>query len=110
MKSLKRLLAFAFVLLIAGGLLAGCGGSKTPYQVQVNDEAGQPVAGATIQFCSDEECVMGTTDDKGVATFDKEAGSYTVHVLKAPDGYAKDDTEYEAPEKPGTLTIVLKKE
>ena len=79
-----------------------------PDEVLVNDAAGKPVPGVTIQFCSDTECIMGTTNDKGIAAFDKEAGSYTIHVLKVPEGYAPDDTEYSAPAKPGLVTIVLK--
>ena len=88
-------------------MLAGCIGSSK-YEVLVKDEAGEPVSDVTIQFCSDTECILGTTDDNGIAVFDNEAGSYTVHIFEAPEGYADDDTEYTAPAKPGRLTIVLK--
>ncbi|MBO5556824.1 MAG: Ig-like domain-containing protein [Oscillospiraceae bacterium] len=107
MKQGKRILALCLVLILAAALLAGCG-KKAAYEVVVNDAAGKPVPGVTIQFCSDAECIMGTTDDKGVAVFDKEAGSYTIHVLKVPAGFAADDTEYPAPAQPGQVTIVLK--
>ena len=95
------------LLTLIAVMLAACG-KKTNYEVLVNDAAGKPVPGVTIQFCSDTECIMGTTNDKGIAAFDKEAGSYTIHVLKVPEGYAPDDTEYSAPAKPGLVTIVLK--
>ncbi len=83
---------------------------STVYEVFVTDEAGEPVEGVKVQFCSESECLIGTTDEDGIAAFDKEAGTYTVHIQKAPKGYAKDKTEYEAPEKPGRLTITLKAE
>ena len=34
-------------------------------------------------------------------------GTYTIHILQPPEGYAADDTEYAAPLTPGTTTIVL---
>ena len=80
----------------------------TPYRIICVDEDGNPVQGATIQFCSDIQCMMGKTDADGVAEFDEAPGSYMVHLLKVPEGYAKDTTEYEAPAVPGDLTIVVK--
>ena len=84
--------------------------SSTPavYQVIVTDEAGQPVPGTTVQFCSDTECVLGKTDADGIAAFGSEAGTYTIHIQKVPEGYVKDKTEYLAPEEPGPVTVVLK--
>ena len=104
-KIIKRLaLCLALVLLL--GLLTGCG-KAAAYEVLVNDADGKPIPGVTVQFCSETECSMGTTGENGIAIFDKPAGSYTVHVLKAPEGYAKDDTEYAAPTRPGRVTITL---
>ena len=88
-------------------LLAGCG-EKAVYEVLVTDEAGKPVPGVVIQFCSDTECVLGTTDETGLVSFDKAAGRYTVHVLKAPESYASDAAVYPAPTQPGRMTIVLR--
>lgn len=82
--------------------------SNTPYRIICVDESGAPVAGATVQFCSDMQCLIGKTDDNGVAEFDEEPGHYVVHLLKPPEGFAKDKTEYEAPAVPGDVTIVLK--
>ena len=78
------------------------------YRIICVDEDGNPVQGATIQFCSDIQCMMGKTDADGVAEFEEAPGHYTVHLLKVPEGYAKDGTEYEAPAVPGDLTIVVK--
>ena len=78
------------------------------YSVIVNDEAGKPVSGVTVQFCSDTECLTDVTGPDGTARFAREAGTYTVHLLKVPAGYAVDDTEYDAPAQPGQVTIVLK--
>ena len=103
---MKKIVALLLALTLVFAL-AACG-KKANYEVLVNDASGKPVSGVTIQFCSDTECIMGTTNDKGIAAFDKEAGSYTIHVLKVPEGYAPDDTEYSAPAKPGLVTIVLK--
>ncbi len=81
-----------------------------PYQVLVTDEAGDPVPGVTVQFCSDSSCVLGKTGDDGIAAFDSAAGRYTIHIKKVPQGFARDKTEYTAPEEPGLVTIVLKAE
>ena len=104
---MRKVIALCLLLTLIAGMLAACG-KKTNYEVLVNDAAGKPVPGVTIQFCSDTECNMGTTNENGIAVFDKDAGSYTIHVLKVPEGYAPDDTEYTAPDKPGQVVIVLK--
>ena len=80
------------------------------YLILVTDENGSPVPGVSVQFCSDTECILGKTDSTGIARFDRKAGEYTVHVLKTPDGYLPDITEYNAPYTPGTITIVLQAE
>ncbi len=80
------------------------------YRVFVKDESGAPVPGVMVQFCSDTVCLYGTTGEDGIALFEQPAGSYTAHILKAPAGFLKDDTEYPAPEEPGLVTIVLEAE
>lgn len=82
-------------------------GTTDAYIVRVINENGEPVSGAMVQFCSDTECMMGKTDGNGEAAFEKEAGSYTVHILKPAEGYLKDETEYSAPDTPSLVTIVL---
>ena len=108
MKKAKQMLTLCLVLILALWLLAGCGRKAAIYEVLATDEAGKPVPGVTLQFCSDTECILGKTDDKGVAAFEKEAGHYPNHVLKVPEGFAADSTEYSAPAEPGRMTIVLK--
>ena len=67
---------------------------KKMCRILVKDEAGTPVKGARVQFCSDSECMLGTTDATGLATFEVPEGTYTVHVLKVPEGYKKNPDEY----------------
>ena len=102
-----KAVALSLVLILTVCMLAACGKSAK-YEVLVKDEAGKPVSGVTIQFCSDTECMMGTTDANGIAAFEKEAGSYTVHVLKVPEGFESVTEEFTAPAQPGQLVIVLK--
>ena len=79
------------------------------YRVICVDESGAPVAGAKVQFCTDDTCMLGETDEDGAAEFDVNPGpGNTVHLLKPPAGYAKDKTEYQAPANFGDVTIILK--
>lgn len=78
------------------------------YRVVCVDESGNPVPGCKVQFCSDNTCMMGTTDANGVAVFQEAPGQYTVHLLKPPAGYAGDKTEYTTPAVYGDVTIILK--
>ncbi len=65
------------------------------YRVLAYDSDGNPVQGVAIQFCSDVACNMAKTDADGIARFDADEGmEYTVHVLKVPEGYAKNPGEY----------------
>ncbi len=113
--TMKKAVCLLLAVLLFAGLSAtafadaGCG-NKAPgaYEVLVTDEAGNPVKGAAIQFCSDTACSMAKTDENGLAVFEKEAGAYTVHVLNVPEGCAKDPTEYSAPAQPGCVCSVLK--
>ena len=68
--------------------------SSGDYLVFVKDaETMAPIPDARVQFCSDSLCRMGKTDENGVAMFDSEPGTYTVHMMKAPDGYVKSEEE-----------------
>ena len=77
------------------------------YLVLVVDEGGAPVSGVTVQFCSDTECMFGRTDKTGLARFDAEPGTYTIHLLKVPDGFRADQAEYAAPDTRALTTITL---
>jgi thiol-disulfide isomerase/thioredoxin len=76
------------------------------YKVIVKDEKGNPVKDVTVQFCSDEQCVLGNTNVDGVAFFDFPESSYTIHMLAVPDGFEEDDDEYTA--EKGITEITLK--
>ncbi len=78
------------------------------YRVIVIDEDGSPVSGVTVQFCSETACMMGETDETGTAIFEEPMGHYTVHILKAPEGYIVDEAEYPL-EAFADLTIYLYK-
>ena len=80
------------------------------YRVVVSDNDGDLVKGATIQFCSDSTCLLGKTDENGVAVFEIEEGQiYTVHVLKVPKGYEKTNEEFKTTESYCDIYIALQK-
>ena len=76
----------------------------------VSDTDGNLVKGVTVQFCSDSTCMMGKTDANGVASFEMEEGAvYTVHILKVPEGYAKNTAEYQTDDTYCDIYIPLDK-
>ena len=81
----------------AGGpdLTTAVANDEGVYRVLVTAPDGKPVEGVKIQFCDDEICRLATTDAEGTVSFDAEEGSYTVHILKVPDGYEKNDSIYD---------------
>ena len=80
------------------------------YRVIVSDIDGDLVKGVTVQFCSDSTCMMGKTDENGVAAFQMEEGqSYTVHILKVPEGYVKNTGEYQTDDTYCDIYIPLEK-
>ena len=65
------------------------------YRVFVSDTDGNMVKGAAVQFCSDSTCMMAKTDENGVASFKADEGQiYTIHMLKVPSGYEKNNEEF----------------
>ena len=80
------------------------------YRVFVKDEAGEPVSGVMVQFCSESLCMMEVSDEDGMASFDNKPDHYTVHMLRVPEGFAGDETEYEMLDTYSDLTVVLKSE
>ena len=109
-----------FVIALSVLVLAGCGGSSSNsassvpenpgnvYRVITVDESGAPVEGVAVQLCSDQMCLMAETSSDGIATFEQEEGTYTVHIYKVPEGYAEDKTEYPVPETYGDVKVTLK--
>ena len=51
---------------------------------------------------------MGKTDAQGLASFEVPEGNYTVHILKVPEGYEKNPTEYTVPAAYSDVSIVVK--
>ncbi len=83
--------------------------SEGKYRIRVISEDLQPVEGATVQFCSDENCEMGVTGSDGIAAFDDPPGVYEVHVLKVPDGYDQDTSVYRTDEQHSDMVITLER-
>ena len=79
------------------------------YRVHVTDVDGNPVEGVMAQFCTDTTCNMAKTDADGYAVFEAEAGSYTVHILKAPEGYEGTQEEYKTDDTFSDICVVLQK-
>ena len=80
------------------------------YRVIVSDTDGDLVKGVTVQFCSDTTCMMGKTDENGMAVFEMEEGpTYTVHILKVPEGYVKNIGEFPTDDTYCDIYIPLEK-
>lgn len=113
--AVKKIIILAVSACIGIAVLSACGaaGGKSAapnaYRVIVSDESGDPVEGVTLQFCSDSMCLKKETGSNGAAIFETEEGTYTVHVIGVPEGYAEDKTEYKAPETYGDVSITIKK-
>ena len=81
------------------------------YLVYVRDaETMDPIPGARVQFCSDVMCQKGKTDENGLAEFHSEPGTYTVHFMMAPDGYADSTEEFTLDKDKREATYYLKKQ
>ncbi len=81
------------------------------YLVYVKDaETMAPMPGVNVQFCSDVLCQMGKTDENGVAAFHSDPGTYTVHLMKAPDGYVSNTEEFTLDQDTREATYFLEKE
>lgn len=102
-KTIAAILTLCLMLTVLGAGAFADGG----YQIQVVDEAGSPVEGVMVRFCSDTQCLVGKTGADGFAVFDEPAGTYTAHLLKVPAGYEKDTTEYPLPETPDTVVLTV---
>ena len=81
------------------------------YQVCVMDaETMYPIPNVRVQFCSDSMCRMGKTDENGLAMFEADPGTYTVHMMKAPEGYVKSEEEFTLDKDKREATYYLSKE
>ena len=79
------------------------------YRVIVRDADSNPVEGVAVQFCDDKTCMMAKTDADGVASYEVPEGSYTVHILKVPEGYVKTNDEFKPLETYSDVFVVLEK-
>ena len=104
--------AIAMILMLCLMQAALCVGASADggYQIKTVDPDGNPVQGVMVQFCSDDQCLMGKTGEDGIAAFDMPAGNYTVHLLKVPAGYEKDTTEYPVPAAPDLVVLTVRPE
>ncbi len=68
--------------------------SEAAYMILVRDaDDSAPLSGAMVQFCSDTQCLTGSTDTNGTVSFEADPGDYTAHILKAPEGYEATEEE-----------------
>ena len=132
-----KFVSMLLAAVLSASLLAGCGASRSSgqqptekvqekagtdtaadtaansdvYLVYVRDaETMDPIPGARVQFCSDVMCQKGKTDENGLAEFHSEPGTYTVHFMKAPDGYADSAEEFTLDKDKREATYFLKKQ
>lgn len=81
------------------------------YTVKVEDEGGNPVAGAMVQMCEGTNCVPASTNDEGVATFNVQAeAAYEVKFMTMPAGYdyTTEEQVFHFDSGAYEMTIVLK--
>ena len=70
--------------------------TNVTYTVTIVDQNGNPVVGATIQLCDDENCKLPVvTDESGIAVCSYEQADYHVTITELPAGYSSDVTEFE---------------
>jgi len=79
------------------------------YRVIVMDQDGDPAEDVMVQFCSDTECMMGKTDENGIAEFAADEGVYQVHMLKVPEEYESTSEEYTTADTYCDVYVVLQK-
>lgn len=71
------------------------GSDNVDYTVTVVDSRGNPVAGAKIQLCVGDQCLLPqTTDENGVVVFNQPVNDYKIGINKLPDGYTSEVTEF----------------
>ena len=81
------------------------------YIVFVMDaETIKPIPNVRVQFCSDSMCRMGKTDENGLVKFEVDPGTYTVHMMMAPEGYVKSEEEFTLDKDNREATYYLSKE
>ena len=86
---MKKVISLVMLTAATAMLLIGCGSSSSSkdYTFKCVDQDGEAVEAVKLEACTDSLCRTGDSDQDGIVTFDGDADSYTMHVLKVPDGY-----------------------
>ena len=95
MKKLRKymILALLFALVLCTGCAAATEDGNAAYTVSIVDQNGDGVEGVALQVCNESSCMLYTSDEKGVCSFELPEGEYEVHILKLPEGYEGDTSE-----------------
>ena len=80
---------------------------EVTYRVSVEDPAGYPVPGVTVELCDDTVCFKGETDENGDAEFTARDVACTVKVLNAPENFGFTEEEFTFPDNGKELCITL---
>ena len=107
---MKKVIVMLLACCLMLSLLCSCGlGKKEPvkYMVLVMDQENAPVPGVLVEFCTDTQCVTATSDETGIAELDAESATYTVHILKVPEGFAPYEQELSIGPQADLLTVNL---
>ena len=81
--------------------------TKVTYKITVTDADGNPLAGATVQLCVGDMCLLPSpTDANGVAIFELDEAEYSVKATLK--GYVSEEY-YEFPDGSTELTVALTK-
>ena len=67
------------------------GDGPEAYIIRVIDQAGNPVAEVTVNFCTDISCTPCESDENGTITFNGTPGVYHVQLIDVPEGYSYDE-------------------
>ena len=80
---------------------------RARYIVHFQGPEGENVAGCYVNFCTDNLCQTVSSDAKGNAVMEGEAGIYHLQILKVPEGYTFDSGWSRDTDRTGGTTEVL---
>ena len=87
--------------------IAGEIGDFNGYLISVVDQNEEPVPGVAMNFCSTDQCRLGTTDENGLLTLDLPQSEYHLAILDVPEGYSFEEGYEVNIEKNHTGPIVV---
>ena len=81
------------------------------YILHVVDQNNNPVGEVVVNFCTDQACTPGESDENGLITFEGEPNKYHVQIIDVPEGYSWDE-DFEMYTSPvyGEWTLRIKKD